>query len=145
MNFKNIYTHLIGIALLCITSNSFAFPFLLKNDSQYDIFYRCRSNEEAAANKNFDCNNGIVKRGDIVELDTNRKYSIKTAGTSSLMQYSSFYDVPHPFALARETLSRKDRGTFEEALHKGECTSIISIQPGAIYGWKFRISFTCMK
>ncbi len=145
MNFKNV-SQIIGIALLCmISSNTFAFPFLFKNDSQYDIFYRCRSNAEAAANQNFDCNNNIVKAGDTVELDTNRNYSIKVAGTSPLMKYSNFYDVPHPLTLARTTLSREDLGKFDEARYKRQCTPVISVQAGVVYGWSFRISYTCMK
>ena len=145
MNFKNI-PQIIGIALVCmISTNAFAFPFIFKNDSQYDIFYRCRSNAEAAANQNFNCNNGIVKAGDSVELDTKRNYSIKVAGTSPLMKYSSFYDVPHPYTLARNTLSREDKGTFDEALYKGQCTAVITVQAGVVYGWSFRISYTCMK
>ena len=145
MNAKKIYKQLIGIALLGISSNVLALPFILKNDSKYDIFYRCRSNAEAAANQNFDCNNNVLKAGESVLLDTKRRYSIKTAGTSSLMKYSSFYDVPEANYLMFNTLSRKDADKMERALREEQCTPVISVQAGMTYGWNFKISYTCMK
>lgn len=143
MKFNQISTKLIGIILLLTSANSsFALPFILKNNSIYDIFYRCRSNAEAAANQNFDCNNDVLKAGDQVKLDTKRKYSIKTAGTSSLMSYSTFYDLPDPIALAQEQLSREERMAFEYALNEKGGLPIISVQSGLTYGWKFSISTT---
>lgn len=144
MNFKNIYAQLIGITLLCtIANNICATPFILRNNSEYDIFYRCRSNAEAAANQNFDCNNGVLKAGDNVELDDKRNYSIKVAGTSPLMKYSTFYDIPSYSDLVRE-LSKEDRGKIDIAIYKPKCTYVITVQSGIVYGWRFKIGYTCM-
>jgi hypothetical protein len=117
-----------------ITGNALARQFILKNNSMFDVFYRCRSNEEAAANANFDCTNGTLKPGESQVLDSSRNYSIKTAGTSSLMKYSSFYDVPMKKLLEQNL-------TKHSQMVSAGFIPVCVITSGISYGWNFKLEW----
>lgn len=135
MNFNSKY--MLSLAFFFIfsfTSTASAREFILKNNSMFDVFYRCRSNQEAGQNKNFDCINGTLKPGESQALDSSRTYSIKTAGTSSLMKYSSFYDVP------MKKLLEQDLTKHSQMVSAG-FIPVCVITSGVTYGWNFKLEW----
>ncbi len=120
--------------LSSLGSTALARQFILKNNSMFDIFYRCRSNEEAAANINFDCDNGTLKPGESQILDSSRNYSIKTAGSSSLMKYSSFYNVPLRELLQQNLTEHSQRVSMG-------FIPVCVITSGVTYGWNFNLEW----
>lgn len=150
MVFKNLCTKLIGISLLFVAVHStFAAQqapavnqFVLHNNSNFDIYCRCRSNKEAADNLYVTCIDQLIKAGDSVTLSLNRKYSIKTGGTSTFGPYSYFYDVPHPTDLANSEATQSEiRRRYHRDINQGYLP-VIHVSSGIPYGWTFTIDST---
>lgn len=150
MLFKNLCTKLIGISLLFVAVHS-AFAaqqapavnqFVLHNNSNFDIYCRCRSNEEAAANLYVTCIDQLIKAGDSVTLPLSRNYSIKTAGTSKLAAYSYFYNVPNPTDLANSDATQSEiRRRYHRDINQGHLP-VIHVTSGVTHGWNFAIDTT---
>jgi len=151
MIFKNLCTKLIGISLLFVAAQStFAAQqapavnqFVLHNNSNFDIYCRCRSNAEAAANLYVTCVDRLIKAGESVTLPLNRNYSIKTAGTSTFGPYSYFYDVPNPTDLANSDATHSEirRRYHRDILNLGTLP-IIHVTSGVTHGWNFTVGTT---
>lgn len=150
MSFKDICTKLVGLSLLFVAANnSFAADaprivnkFVLHNNSNFDIYCRCRSNAEAAANLYVTCIDQLIKADDSVTLSLDRNYSIKTAGTSSLGQYSYFYDVPKPESLKKDLTQEMLRRYNRDLSIYNDTIPVIHVTSGVTHGWNFTLGVT---
>ncbi len=115
--------------------------FLLHNNSKFTIYCRWASNEEASNRQNLPYKGDIIKPGDFIVLPLSDNYSIKMADSSTMGQYSYFYDVPKPDILATKTYLTDEelRRLSRDIDQFNNVLPIVSITSGITHGWNFKL------
>lgn len=139
MKMLKINSKFLGLLGLILVGNMvFAKPFVLQNNSKYDIYVRNRSNEEAERNQSFEGNNFVLAPGSSQLLDTERNYSMKTAHTGGMTaKVARFYDIPIKALLQGSA----ETDHAKHMVYVGGAIPICIVTAGWMTGWNFSLAW----
>jgi len=120
-----------GLVLLSSVSSAvFARPFILKNDSYFNVVYRLVGAEDTKTTLGY-----ILQPGETVELDTNKSHSIRREGQGS-DYIASYYNVP-----IKGLLLDAAKNDPNYPRHARASIPVCTIYSGVPYGWSFTLSW----